>query len=297
VNKEAAPSKLETRGVPPARLSVGRPQENAPPEPSAVDPAHPVLRASLGRLYREFFDKAERRRRWSLAEDIPWRDVNRAMNPAVADVVESFCAVEMFLPDYIAKALPIIRTNRGWAWFHANWGYEESKHSLALGDWLLRSGSRSEEDMTDLEQRVLSQEWKLPHDNPRAMVIYAMAQELATFVHYRNLRHRVDEDGDPALSRLLGLIATDERAHHAFYAEVVRMFLEIDRPGTLEQMAHVLHSFDMPAVHLMGDSRQRVSQIKELHIFDEETYLREVYQPVLSTLGVHRRELRGLRGS
>ena len=93
-----------------------------------------------------------------MADDIPWDQCNRGMDPAVADVVESFCAVELYLPDYVGKALPLVRANKGWAWFHANWGYEESKHSLALGDWLLRSGLRSDEQMADLEGQVFAHE-------------------------------------------------------------------------------------------------------------------------------------------
>src|SRR5262245_10711487 len=203
---------------------------------SPLQPDSPALRECLYRLYREFFHHAERKRRWSLADDIPWHLANRGMDPAVADVVESFCAVELYLPDYVAKALPLIRANRGWAFFHANWGYEESKHSLALGDWLLRSGLRTDEQMADLEGRVYAREWQLPHDSPHGMLIYAMVQELATWVHYRNLRRRVDERGDPALSRLLDLIAVDERSHHAFYRRVVQLFLALDRRETLEQL-------------------------------------------------------------
>jgi acyl-[acyl-carrier-protein] desaturase len=258
----------------------------------SIDPDSPELRVGLYRLYRDFFDRAERKRRWSLAADIPWGQVNRAMDPAIADVVESFCAVELYLPDYLAKALPLIRANRGWAWFHANWGYEESKHSLALGDWLLRSGMRTDEQMADLEGQVFRHEWQLPHDSPQGMLIYAMAQELATFIHYRNLRRRVDERGDPALSRLLGLIAVDERAHHAFYREVVGLFLKLDRGETLEQLRRVLLSFAMPAVHLLAESRRRVSVIKGLGIFDEDVYVQEVFQPILAALGVNHRELR-----
>jgi len=260
---------------------------------SPIDPNDPAIRSILLRLYREFFDRAEKKRRWSLQEDIPWHQCNSSLAPAVAAVVESFCAVELYLPDYIAKALPLIRSNRGWAWFHANWGYEESKHSLALGDWLLRSGHRTEEQMADLESRVFAHEWNLPQDSAPGMLIYAMTQELATWVHYRNLRKRVRfEGGDPALSRLLDLIAIDERAHHTFYLRVVQAFLEIDRPATLEQLRRVLHGFAMPAVHLLADSAQRVAQIKALHIFDEETYMREVYEPILEALAVKRRELR-----
>jgi len=256
-------------------------------------PEDPVLRTILYRLYREFFDRAEKKRRWSLQTDIPWEECNPSLPPALADVVESFCAVELYLPDYVAKALPLIRANRGWAWFHANWGYEESKHSLALGDWLLRSGHRSEEQMADLEDRVFAQEWDLPADSASGMLIYAMVQELATWVHYRNLRERVlEEGGDPALCRLLDLIAVDERAHYAFYRRVVQLFLELDRPTTLEQLRRVLHGFAMPAVHLLADSSQRQAQIRDLKLFDEETYFVEVYQPILEVLGVHRRELR-----
>src|SRR5207244_7106843 len=115
--------------------------------------------------------------------------------------------------------------------------------------WLLRSGSRSDEQMADLEGMVADQEWQLPHDSAVGMLIYAMVQELATWVHYRNLRRRVDERGDPALSTLLGLITVDERADHAFYTSVVRLFLELDRKETLEQLRRVLLTFARPAVH------------------------------------------------
>ena len=80
---------------------------------SPTQPDSPALRTGLYRLYREFFDRAERKRRWSLEDDIPWDQVNRGMDPAVADVVESFCAVELYLPDYIAKAIPMFRATRG----------------------------------------------------------------------------------------------------------------------------------------------------------------------------------------
>jgi acyl-[acyl-carrier-protein] desaturase len=258
----------------------------------AIQPENEIVREYFKCFYRDFFNRAERKRRWSLDDDIPWDQVNRHMDPAIGDVVESFCAVELYLPDYIAKALPMIRKNKGWTWFHANWGYEESKHSMALGDWLLKSGMRSEEQMTDMENRVFEHDWNLPHDSAQGMLIYAMVQELATFLHYRNLKSKVDVIGDPALSKLLQLIAVDERAHHAFYKRAVQFFLEVDRPSTLEGLCRVLHGFAMPAVHLLADSQRRVSQIKAMHIFDEEVFMREIYLPILEELGVERRELR-----
>src|SRR6202521_6117948 len=163
----------------------------------------PELESAMWRLYRDFFDKAERKRRWSIRDDIPWDQCNPRLHPAVGDVVESFCAVELYLPDYTSKILPVVRPSRGRTWFYANWGYEESKHSLALSDWLLKSGKRTDEQMADLERMVFSREWNLPKNDPLAMLAYAMVQEQATFLNYRNLRKRLaDFGGDPALDTL-----------------------------------------------------------------------------------------------
>src|SRR5262252_8499910 len=110
----------------------------------------PELEPAMWRLYRDFFDQAEKKRRWSIRDDIPWDQCNRNLDPAIADVVESFCAIELYLPDYTSKILPVVRPSRGRTWFYANWGYEESKHSLVLADWLLKSGARSDEQLFDV---------------------------------------------------------------------------------------------------------------------------------------------------
>ena len=256
------------------------------PDDSALEPA-------LWRLYRHFFDQAERRRRWSLEKDIPWAQCNKKLDPVIADVVESFCAVELYLPDYLVHAMPWSRPSRARTWFYANWGYEESKHSLALHDWLLKSGLRSEERMADLEGEIFRHPWQLPHDNVVAMLAYAIVQERATALNYRNLRRRTRErGGDPALERLLMLLAVDEQTHHNFFLSSVRLYLGHDRDGTLEQLRRVMHAFAMPAIYGLADGRQRVARIKELEIFDDELYVREVYLPILEDLGVRRSEMR-----
>ena len=53
-----------------------------------------------------------------------------------------------------------------------------------------------------------------------------------------------------------------------------------------------MHAFAMPAIYGQADGRQRVARIKELEIFDEELYVREVYLPILEDLGVRRSEMR-----
>src|SRR6266496_5998038 len=148
--------------------------------------------------------------------------------------------------------------------------------------------------MADLEEQTSQRTWDLPHDSHLGMLAYAMTQELATWMNYRNLRLRAEEGGgDPALSKLLMLVSVDEKSHYQFFADCVRLYLKYDRPAMLEQMRRVMNNFAMPVVHdLLSDSRQRVAQIKELGIFDEDLYYREVYLPILAALGVDRREMR-----
>jgi acyl-[acyl-carrier-protein] desaturase len=268
--------------------------------PMAAPP--PVLPAELEgkvwRLFRDFFDLAERRRRWRLADDIPWDQCNPALKPVVADVVETFCAVELYLPDYSAKILPKVRHSKSRSWFYANWGYEESKHSLALGDWLVKSGHRSEEYMADLEAKVFAREWNLPQDHHLGMLVYAMVQEEATFLNYRNLRDRVKAlGGDPALEKMLQLMSIDEKAHHTFFRDCLKVYMEFDRAAVIDQMRRVMNEFQMPAIHdLLDESPRRLAAVRSLELFDADIYYREVYRPLLLELGVTRAELRSPPG-
>jgi acyl-[acyl-carrier-protein] desaturase len=261
-------------------------------EDTPLKPECPEVLAKMWVLYRDYFDRAEKKRRWNIRMDIPWHQCNPNLDPAIADVVQTFCSVELYLPDYLSKLIPQVRANHARSWMLANWGYEESKHSMVLADWLVRSGHRTEEQMADLDGVLFSAEWELPHDNGRAMVCYTMVQELATWLHYKNLRAIVGEQNDPALCQVLKLVAIDERAHADFFKKMVKIYLEYDRPGTLEQLRRVFNTFKMPATYLMADGRQREAAVKALRIFDDDMYYYQIFEPLIQDLQVHKSELR-----
>ena len=157
------------------------------------------------------------------------------------------------------------------------------------------SGQRNEEQMANLEGRIVDKPWTVPHDSGVGMLAYAMVQELATGLTYRNLRRHLEQKGegcDPALSTLLGFLGVDEQAHYGFFLRAVRLFLERDREGTICQLRRVLHHFTMPVIFGMADGSERVQAIKELGVFDDQMFFHEVYIPILSALGVTRPELR-----
>ncbi|HEY4118099.1 MAG TPA: acyl-ACP desaturase [Byssovorax sp.] len=245
------------------------------------------------RLYKEyiqFFEKAERERRWNVFEDIPWSRVNKDATEELALCAETFCSVEMYLPDYVAGGINVVRQYFGQAWFQANWGYEESKHSLALLQYLLKSGKRSEEQMFDLQNRIFDKRWDLPFSTARQMTFYGCVQEMATFVIYVKHRERAAAENDECLRTIYDYVARDEIAHTRFYQGVVKVLLEEDRPGTLADMAHVFANFKMPGVDLVPDYDERILKMREAGI-DRGVFIQKVYLPILKHLGVSRHEM------
>jgi acyl-[acyl-carrier-protein] desaturase len=243
-------------------------------------------------LYRDFFDHAEAKRRWNLVDGIPWDQVKmRAVDEDLVEILEAFYSVEMYLPDYSAKLIALNRKNHGMAWFFTNWCYEESKHSMAIEEWLIRSGRRTPVEMELLNERLLSVEWALPFDTCRRMVLYSMLQELATQLNYLNLSKLTAPAGDQALQRLILLIASDEGSHHRMFVDCVREYLSLDRAGTVDDLAFVLQHFEMPAHDLIPDWKRKGELIERHRIYGGRQFVTRVLLPALKKLEVDRREL------
>lgn len=248
------------------------------------------LDEKLYREYLQFFEKAERERRWNVFDDIPWARVNKGATEELALCAETFCSVEMYLPDYVAGGINVVRKHFGQAWFQANWAYEESKHSLALTHYLIRSGKRTEEQMFDLQTRIFENEWKLPFLTARQMTFYGCVQEMATFVIYVKHRERAGAEGDDCLRTIYDYIARDEIAHCRFYQSVIKVLLDEDREGTLRDMAHVFANFQMPGVGIVPDYDERILKMREAGI-DRSVFIQKVYMPILKFLGVTRHDM------
>jgi acyl-[acyl-carrier-protein] desaturase len=253
---------------------------------------HAKIEEIFFKNYLEFFHNAEERRRWNIQKSIPWDQVNPEASDTLASIVETFSAVELYLPDYTSKILHLVRRSRGRAWFQANWGYEESKHSLVLAEWLERSGKRTEKQLREFEGMVLEEEWKLPFDHPRQMIIYTMIQELATWLNYRNLRKLAVEQGDMALAKLLQFVSGDERCHYDFFRKGVKTYLEYQPRETFDDIRFVFQNFYMPAKYELRDYDERAEVISQAGIYGPRDYIKYVRDPILADLGLTKKDLK-----
>lgn len=256
------------------------------------DLADTRLSMRLYEEYKNFFARAERERRWNPFDDIPWDKLRKDVPEDLALCAETFCAVEMYLPDYVSEGLAVVRPYMGQLWFQANWGYEESKHALSLTEFLIRSGARTEEQMVDLQHRLwVGKRWTPLFRTGRQMTIYGAIQEQATFVFYCRQRERAKALDHETLRVIYDYIARDEIAHTHFYEGVIKVLLEEDREGTLADFALVSRDFKMPAFDLVPDYEERVLVMRDLANMDRDVFLQKVYFPVLKRVGVSRAEI------
>src|SRR3984893_2319005 len=157
----------------------------------------PMLREKMYRAYLEFFEVAETKRRWNMFDDVPWEALNGFTgSEQQATCLETFCAEELYLPDYSAAGIELGRSIFGAAWFQACWSYEESKHGLVFREYLTRSGLRSNAEFAAFEQGVFSKRWELPFATRRQMTCYGALQEAATYLAYKTQKDKATRDGD-----------------------------------------------------------------------------------------------------
>ncbi len=251
----------------------------------------PAMKDSTYRIYLDYLETAEKKRRWSIFDDIPW-DRLGAVKPAetTAQCVEIFCSEELYVPDYSSKGLEMVRSMFGMAWFQSCWAFEESKHALVFREYLIRSGLRSEAEFAALEASVFSKCWRPAYETPRQMACYGALQEGATYVAYKAQKDNARRTGDKVLEAVFHFVGRDEAAHGGFYRAVIQLELSRDRAGTVADLADVLSTFKMPGDGLIADYRQRLQTVGAG--ITPRVFLEHVVWPLLTTLTISRQELK-----
>ena len=239
----------------------------------------------------DFFETAERKRRWNLFEDVPWDKLSRSANSEERAIrIETYCAEEMFLPDYTAAGNELLRGVFGLAWFQTAWSYEESRHGLVFREYLIRSGLRTQAQFDKMEADVFSRTWKAPFATRRQMSCYGALQESATYLAYRAQKDRAELEHDAALEAIFFLVSRDEAAHAGFYRAMIEVELAEDRVGTLADLALVIANFKMPGDGLIPNYRENLRSGGGG--ISPRLFLTRAVFPLLKQLGTSRDELK-----
>jgi hypothetical protein len=225
-------------------------------------------------------------RRWIVEKDVPWDDIKREpLSDDAALMIESFFAVESFLPDFAEKGLGYYRSMVGLSNSHINWSYEELKHGRTLQLILERSGARTPEQTRRFRLDLAQNQWTMPYPTARQMLIYAAFQEKETQRNYEHLRGVLASGGSFGAGQGLRIIGRDEAFHHAFYKDMVKMLIEYDEVGTAQDIELVAKSFRMPAQHLMPNMENRVRVMVRNKVFGKKQVRDEAIIPTIKAFG------------
>ena len=244
----------------------------------------------INTMFWDFFDKSEDpegwNRRWNIQRDVDWRQVAaQPIDPNLAGLIESFFAVESWLPDFAGSGLTFYRRLLGLSHNHVNWSYEELKHGRLLELVLERSGARSAADIAEFRRDLWRTVWTAPFNTARQMLCYAMIQEKATNRNYVQLREVALTQGAEGAAHGLAYLARDEAFHHAYFRDVVKLYLEYDAVGTARDLVHVVENFRMPAQHLLPNAAERVKALVRNRIVSRRQIRDEVIEPIIKAVG------------
>lgn len=192
-------------------------------------------------LYRAYFADAEETRAWSVAEAIPPDLAYPAPpSPALLAAAHACHNAELFLPDYQATLLKYTRGSRARAWYVTRWAYEEVKHLLALGEWLIRRGVATSETLEEqLSDSLGAARWQPPSTEATALFADAALYETQEIERYRRLKEAAQAEGDAALVGLCDHILADERAQYDFFSRALEI-IKVRHPAKHEEAMRIV---------------------------------------------------------
>lgn len=161
----------------------------------------------------------------------------------------------------------------GWMKWNRQWTSEENRHGDLLNKYLYLSGRVDMRQMEMSTQYLIADGFDIGtgHD-PYRNFIYTSFQEMATNVSHRRVASLAKRDGDTLLSKMCGVIASDEARHAKAYKDFISQIFKVDANEAMlafEDMmrkkivmpAHFLREVGLPIGQVFGhftDAAQRL---------------------------------------
>lgn len=258
--------------------------------------------------FENYFTKAMKVLNW-VPNELPIQEIHELghkLSPDTVTMIQAYLGVEEYVGDYVQDGLELFHNNRVRRNLQLAWGMEELKHGWTWELVLLHSEQRTETQLHEYIEEVLSQKWTMREnrpwlDDPLGVLCYAMVQERATYFNYDEMRKRIrHEYGLPeranAEERKRGyqigaagafqIVARDEIAHHGIFLELTRIHMRYLPEETLETLLKVFRGFTMPALDLIPDSQLLEDAMKRTLLHTPGKQVVMVNNPFLDALGL-----------
>lgn len=168
---------------------------------------------------------------------------------------------EEALPTYMAmlNTLDGVRDETGasptpWGQWTRQWVAEENRHGDLMNKFCYLTGRVNMRSVEVTIQNLIGSGMNpKTENNPYLGFVYTSFQERATKISHGNTARLAQEYGDDTLSKICGVIASDESRHEIAYTRIVDELFRQDPNGAMLAFADMMKKQIVMPAHLMDD--------------------------------------------
>ncbi|GAB3908773.1 acyl-ACP desaturase [Mucilaginibacter boryungensis] len=149
----------------------------------------------------------------------------------------------------------------GWMKWTRAWTAEENRHGDLLNKYLYLSGRVNMRAMEVSTQYLLADGFDIgTGTDPYRNFIYTSFQELATNVSHRRVASQAKKHGDTLLSKMCGVIASDEARHAKAYISFISKAFEVDASEAMIAFEDMMRKKIVMPAHFLREVGLKLGQ-------------------------------------
>ncbi len=149
----------------------------------------------------------------------------------------------------------------GWMKWTRHWTAEENRHGDLLNKYLYLSGRVNMRMMEVSTQYLIADGFDIgTGTDPYRNFIYTSFQELATNVSHRRVASHAKKYGDTLLSKMCGVIASDEARHAKAYINFIGKIFEVDASEAMIAFEDMMRKKIVMPAHFLREMGMMMGQ-------------------------------------
>ncbi len=149
----------------------------------------------------------------------------------------------------------------GWMKWTRAWTAEENRHGDLLNKYLYLSGRVNMRMMEVSTQYLIADGFDIgTGTDPYRNFIYTSFQELATNISHRRVASQAKRDGDTLLSKMCGVIASDEARHAKAYISFISKAFEVDASEAMIAFEDMMRKKIVMPAHFLREIGLKIGQ-------------------------------------